>query len=101
MMEVGMVKTISTREFRMHMAGVLIDVVKRFDRNVISKRGKPEAVLMCIDDYEGWLETVEIMSSKKVLKDIEAAKKELRRGKGHSFEEVFGKSHLKRKVRYA
>lgn len=87
-----MVKTISTREFRTHLAGVLNDVVKRFDRYVISKRGKPEAILMCVDDYEGWLETIEIMSSKKALNDIETAKRELRHGKGYSFEEVFGKA---------
>jgi len=86
-----MVKTITTREFRAHLAGVLNDVVKRFDRYVISKRGKPEAVLMCVDDYEGWLETLEIMASKKALRDIEAAKKELQHGKGYTFEEVFGK----------
>ena len=94
-----MVKTISTREFRMHMAGVLNDVVKRFDRYVISKRGKPEAILMCVDDYEGWLETLEIMSSRKALKDIEAAKKELRQGKGYTYAEVFGKPrfHAKRR----
>lgn len=93
-----MVKTITTREFRAHLAGVLSDVVKRFDRYVISKRGKPEAVLMCVDDYEGWLETLEIMSSGKALKDIEAAKRELKQGKGRSFEEVFGKArhHAKR-----
>jgi antitoxin YefM len=93
-----MVKTISTREFRTHLADVLNDVVKRFDRYVISKRGKPEAVLMCVDDYEGWLETLEIMSSDKALKDIAAAKKELHQGKGYSFEEVFGKTrhHTKR-----
>jgi antitoxin YefM len=93
-----MVKTITTREFRAHLADVFSDVVKRFDRYVISKHGKPEAVLMCVDDYEGWLETMEIMSSKKTLMDIEAAKKELRQGKGYTLEEVFGKPkhHTKR-----
>ena len=86
-----MVKTISTREFRTHLAGVLNDVVKRFDRYVISKRGKPEAVLMCIDDYEGWLETLGIMSSKDTMRDIRSAKAELKAGKGLSFKQVFGR----------
>jgi antitoxin YefM len=88
-----MVKTVTTREFRAHMAGVFDDVIKRFDRYVISKRGKPAAILMCVDDYDGWLETLEILSSKKALKDIEVARRELHLGKGYSFEEVFGKPH--------
>ena len=96
-----MVKTITTREFRMHLADVFNDVIKRFDRYVISKHGKPEAVLMCVDDYEGWLETLEIMASKKALKDIEAAKKELHRGKGYTFEEVFGRPRHNAKRRPA
>ncbi|MDP3791024.1 MAG: type II toxin-antitoxin system Phd/YefM family antitoxin [Candidatus Omnitrophota bacterium] len=96
-----MVRTITTREFRTHLADVLNDVVKRFDRYVISKRGKPEAILMCVDDYEGWLETIEIMSSKKVLKDIEAAKRELRQGKGYSFDEVFSRVRHNAKRRHS
>ena len=88
-----MVKTVTTREFRAHMAGVFDDVMKRFDRYVISKRGKPAAILMCVDDYEGWIETLEILSSKKALKDIESAKREMHLGKGYSFEEVFVKPY--------
>ena len=88
-----MVKTISTRELRAHMADVLNDVVKRFDRYVISKRGKPEAVLMCVDDYEGLLRDNRNNVLKEVLKDIEAARKELRHGKGYTFEEVLVRAH--------
>ena len=87
-----MMKSITVRKLRTNLAHVMRDVTLRLDRYIISRRGEPEAVLMCIDDYEGWLETLEIMSSKKALKDIEAAKKELRQGKGYSFEEVFGRS---------
>ena len=92
-----MVKNISVRKLRAELAHVLDDVTARFDRYVISKRGKPEAVLMCIDDYEGWLETLEIMSDKKALADIRKAKKELARGKYYTFEEVFGKPQKKKR----
>ena len=91
-----MVKTISTREFRTHMAGVLNDVVKRFDRYVISKRGRPAAILMCVDDYEGWLETLEIMSNKNAMDDIRKAKRELMKGKGYTFKQVFEENERKK-----
>lgn len=86
-----MVKNISVRKLRSNLAGVLDKVTKHFDRYVVLKHGEPEAVIMSIDDYEGWLETLEIMSSKKVMADIKAAKKELKAGKGLTMDEVFGK----------
>ncbi len=94
-----MTKTVSIRKLRTNLAHVLEDVTARMDRYVISKRGQPKAIIMCIDDYEGWLDTLEIMSSKRALKDIEAAKKELRQGKGYSFEEVFGRTRYRAKKR--
>lgn len=94
-----MVKNISVRRLRSNLAHVLEDVTTHLDRYIISKRGKPEAILMCIDDYEGWLETLEIMSDKKTLSDIKEAKAELANGKYHTFEEVFGRGQKKNKNR--
>ena len=92
-----MVRNITVRKLRANLAGVLNDVTARLDRYVISKRGRPEAILMCIDDYEGWLETLEIMSDRKTLRDIGEARKELARGKRYTFEEVFGRPQRRRK----
>ena len=86
-----MMKNISVRHLREHLAEVLDDVSEKLDRYVISKRGKPEAVLMCVDDYESWLETLEIISSKETLRDINTAKAELKSGKYFTFEEVFSR----------
>lgn len=86
-----MMKNISVRLLRSHLAKVLDDVTTHLDRYVISKRGKPEAILMCVDDYEGWIDTLEIMSSKETMRDIEKARAELMDGKGIGFEEVFGR----------
>ncbi|MFC1589894.1 type II toxin-antitoxin system Phd/YefM family antitoxin [Candidatus Omnitrophota bacterium] len=91
-----MVKDISVRKLRANLADVLEDVKTHLDRYVISKRGKPEAVLMCVDDYEGWIETLEIMSSKKALSDIKEARRELAKGKYYTFEETLGRPQRKR-----
>jgi len=95
-----MVKNISVRKLRSNLAHVLKDVTSHLDRYVISRRGEPEAVLMCVDDYEGWLETLEIAGSKKVMADIREAEREIAQGKGRSFKDVFGdikKMHRKRR----
>lgn len=92
-----MIKNVSIRKLRANLANILGDVKTHLDRYVISKRGEPEAILMCIDDYEGWLETLEIMSSKGAMDDIRQAKKELAEGKSYTFKEVFGKVQKKTK----
>jgi len=91
------IKNISTRKLRANLSRVLKNVDERLDRYVILRRGKPEAILMCIDDYEEWLETLEIMGSKGSMDDIRQAKKELVEGKSHSFDEVFGRPKKKKK----
>jgi antitoxin YefM len=98
-MEVNdMVKNISVRSLRSNLAGVLDKISKYSDRYIILKRGEPRTVIMSIDDYEGWLETLEIMSSKEAMASIKAARKELKAGKGLSFEDVFGKPKRHKKV---
>lgn len=90
-----MVKNISTRKLRENLANVIKDVKINFDRYIVSRRGEPEVVLMSVDDYEGWLETIEIMSDKKLMDDIRLARKEIKEGKIYTFEEVFGKKSQK------
>ncbi len=92
-----MTKTVSVRKLRTNLAHVLEDVTARMDRYVISKRGQPKAIIMCIDDYEGWLETLSIMADKKTMNDIREAREEITRGKHYSFEEVFGRKKKSRK----
>ena len=87
---IKMTKNISVRKLRSNLSRVLKDVRTNFDRYVISKRGEPEAIIMCVDDYEGWVETLEIMSDRKAVRDIRKAQKELAKGKACRFEDVFG-----------
>ena len=46
---------------------------------------------MSVDDYEGWLETLEIMSDKEAVAEIKKARKELEQGKGIPFEKILEK----------
>lgn len=94
-----MTKYISVRELRKNLASVVKDVKAHYERYVVSKRGEPEAVLMSMDDYEGWLETLEIMSDPEAMEDIRLAEKELKEGKVYDFEEVFGNKLKKLKKR--
>ena len=57
----------------------------------ITKDGKAEGVLMSTEEYEGLLETMEILSNKKTMAELRKAKKDIEEGRTFTIEEVFGK----------
>ena len=83
-----MVNTISVRTLRPKLSEVLDAIHRRFDRYVITRRGRAEAVMMSVEDYEGLLETLEIQSDKSFMRRITKAEKELRAGKGVPLDRV-------------
>ncbi len=83
-------KTLPLTEVRDHFTSILRGVAHLYDRCIITKKGKPEAVLMSYEEFEGWLETVEIMSSPKAARRIREARAKAKQGEVVSFEEAFG-----------
>ncbi len=83
-----MINTISIRELRPKLSQVMNNIHKKFDRYVITRRGKPEAIIMSMDDYEGLLETLEIESDPQLMADIREAEEEMKKGKGKTLEQI-------------
>ena len=50
--------------------------------------GEPKVVMMAFEDFEGWQETLEIMSDKNLMLGIKKALKEAEKGEVYSVEEV-------------
>jgi len=62
---------------------------------VITHNGKPYGVLLNSDEYEGLLETLEILKDKNATKELLQAIKEADAGKTSSFEKVTGRKQNK------
>jgi len=75
-----MAKTVPVREFRSRLSELLSDVADRRDHVLVTRNGKPAAVLVPIDEYEALEETAEILSDSATLTAIEAGLAELSRG---------------------
>lgn len=56
---------------------------------VITKDGKAAGVLISGDDYEGLVETLEILSDKQLIKQLKKADEDFRKGRSYSHEQVF------------
>ena len=70
----------------------LSEVVDRIEREhgrvVITKHGRPAAVLLSIDDLEGLQETLDILSDPALVADVRAAEADLDRGQGEVLDEA-------------
>ena len=69
-------KTIPLKEARQNFS-TLVDRVDRLsERFVVTKNGTPRAVLMSAEEFESWVETLEIMSNPKTVKALNQGIKE-------------------------
>lgn len=80
--------TLSASDAKKNLLKMIRAGDESFDRYLITRNGEPKAVLMSVDDYEGWLETLEVLSSPKAMAEIRKARQELRQGRGVPFAQI-------------
>jgi antitoxin YefM len=73
---------------RPRLSELLARAHDRFDRFVITRRGRAEAVLLSSEEFDGLLETLEILSARAQVRRLVEADEELSAGGGHSLEDV-------------
>jgi prevent-host-death family protein len=81
-------KTVPVREFRRNLSQLLSDVADRRDHVLVSRRGRPAAALVPVDEYEALEETAELLSDPDALAALEAGLAELERGETVTLEDL-------------
>ncbi len=74
-------KTYSITEGRARLCEMVKEAEATYDRFVLTRDGKPKAVLMSYEEYEGMLETIEIQQDPKLVKEILRRVEDVRTGK--------------------
>ncbi|MBI4129314.1 type II toxin-antitoxin system Phd/YefM family antitoxin [Candidatus Peregrinibacteria bacterium] len=69
-------KTVSATDARSHLFNLIEQAGNPGVFIAIKHRDLPDVVLMSIDEFEGWQETLEIMSDPDLMQDIHAAMRE-------------------------
>jgi antitoxin YefM len=90
-MEVREMKTLSLSEAKMKLSG-LIDLINESDEEVvITKNGRPAAVLVSPEEFESWKETIAILSDSALMKEIKNGLRALKtkKAKEQTLEELF------------
>lgn len=83
-----MIKTLPITEARADLTNLVNRASKFLDEYIVTVNGKPAAVLMSAQEYEGWKETNEILADKKLMKAIKQGEKDIEAGRVYDWEDV-------------
>lgn len=82
--------TITLTEAKARLARLLSEVAEVGDRYVITRSGRPAGVLLSVDEYEGLVETLEILADPDLSKAVRAGLEDVEEGRVLTHEEVWG-----------
>ena len=83
-----MTNTLSLKQLRPELPKVIERIDEKFDRFIITKRGRPVVVMMSIDDYESLIETLDILQDKETMKRVRKGEDGIKKGKTQSWKEI-------------
>ena len=89
-----MSKMIPLAEAKKQFSAIIKDVDEKFDRFTITKNGVGKAVILSNEEYDGLLETLDILSCKEEREAIALAKAHVKKGKTVSLDNVKKKYDL-------
>ncbi len=72
--------TIAFSEAKTHLARLLTEVEHLGERVTITRSGRPAGVLISVDEYEGMLETLEILADPELREAIQSSLAEISQG---------------------
>ena len=88
-----MTRTLALSEVKLRFSHLIDGIARKDDEVLITRNGKPVAVLLNADTYDSWKETQEIKANASLMKEIERGIKALQKGlakKYSSVDDVFG-----------
>ncbi len=80
--------TLTASDARINLYDMLEEVRKFTRRFTITHRGKPQAILMPIEEVESWEETLEIMADKKLMTKLKQAKTDIKAGRVYPLADI-------------
>jgi prevent-host-death family protein len=86
-----MTKTLSLSEVKSRLPELVHKIGARDDQIVVTRHGKPAAVILSYDEYGRLRETLDVLSDPGLMRQIHKSLAYYAKGgKGRSFEDVFG-----------
>jgi antitoxin YefM len=90
-----MSETLPLADIKAHLSEIVDRVEHEHERIVLTRNGRPAAVILSPEDLETLEDTLELLSDPKALKEIKAAREDVARGRVVTAEQLRAK-YLKR-----
>ncbi len=81
--------TVPLSEAKTHLARLLAEVEKLGEGVTITRSGRPAGVLLSIEEYEGLLETLDILADPKLMASVRRGLRDAEKGRVVSDDEVW------------
>jgi antitoxin YefM len=86
-----MAKTLSLSEVKTRLPELVAGVQEREEEVIVTKNGRPAAILMNVNEYTRLKETLDVLSDARLMSQIAESRAFYKaKHKGLSFENVFG-----------
>lgn len=86
-----MSETLPLAEIKAHLSEIVDRVEREHDRVVLTRNGRPAAVIMSPADLESLEDTLDLLSDPEAMRDIAAARDDLRAGVSFSADQLRAK----------
>ena len=85
-----MARVLPLSEAKARLSQLVADLEKDEEELVITRNGRPAAVLISADEFASWQETRAIRRDPALMREIKRGLRQLEKGQRFTFEEVFG-----------
>jgi antitoxin YefM len=93
-------KTLPISEVKARLPELVAGVAEREEEIVVTKNGRPAAMLVNYEEYRRQRDTLDILSDPDMMKQIRQSRRfYAKHAKGLSFEDVFGEPRVPAKTR--
>lgn len=83
-----MAKTIPLSEARARLSELMDELESRHEHVVITRKGRPVAVLVPSSEYDSMEETLEVLHDEDMLAALRESEKDVKAGRLHSLDDV-------------
>jgi len=88
MYDQSMINTLPITKAREELPTLVDNANKKLDEYIITVNGTPAAVLMSVQEYESWKETIDILGDSELMNTVKESEKEIEEGKGIDWEDA-------------
>ena len=86
-----MARTVPLTEARASFSELLNEVEAQHDHVAITRNGKPVALLMSMDEWESWEETLEVLSDEETMAALKRSEEDVAAGRLVDLDDVLEK----------